>query len=80
MNRRMCQRKRALIENTLGNSVDVRLHLAELCELALQQLAGRTDEGPRDSVIGEVGGPVALGGFLRIRLVVEQSGLALRCA
>lgn len=49
--------------------------LAELCELALQQLASRTDEGPRDSVISEVGGPVALGGFLRMRLVVERVGL-----
>jgi len=49
--------------------------LAELCELALQQLAGRTDEGPRDSVISEVGGPVALGGFLRMRLAVERVGL-----
>lgn len=49
--------------------------MAELCELAPKQLAGRTDEGPRDIVISEVGGPVVLGGFLRMRLVVERVGL-----
>lgn len=49
--------------------------MVELCELALQQLARRTDEGPRDSVISEVGRPVALGGFLRMHLVVERVGL-----
>lgn len=49
--------------------------MAELCELALQQLAGRTEEGPRDIVISEVGGPVASGGFLRMRLVVKWVGL-----
>ncbi len=49
--------------------------LAELCELALQQLAGRTDEGPRAIVISDVGGLVAFGGFLRMCLVAERVGL-----
>lgn len=48
--------------------------LAELCELALQRLAGRTDKGPGDSVIGEIGGLAALGEFLRIRLFIERVG------
>ena len=36
---------------------------AELCELALKQLAGRTDEGPRDIFISEVAGLQHLVGF-----------------
>lgn len=48
---------------------------AELCESVLQQLAGRTDEGHRDSITTKVCGPVAVGVFLRMRLVVERVGL-----